>query len=99
MWMRKTTRLELKQSIYTRDYETLIFCHIYTTCRIAKLLLSTYLARENETQQDGYRQLTVAKEDYIEQIRVGWMLKEEPEKKVFYEMLPVKGCVTLLYLH
>ena len=91
MWMGKTTRLELKQSIYTRDYEDSYFLsYRYTTCRIAKLLHSTYLARENETQQDGYRQLTVAKEDYIEQIRVGWMLKEEPEKKSFMKCCRLK---------
>ena len=39
-----------------------------------------YLAGEYETQEDGDGQLTVAKEDDVKQIRVSWMLKEEPKK-------------------
>ena len=43
--------------------------------------LDGYLAGEYETQEDGDRQLAVTKEDDVKKIRVGWMLKEEPEKR------------------
>ena len=42
--------------------------------------LDGYLAGEYQTQEDGDGQLAVTKEDDVKKIRVGWMLKEEPEK-------------------
>ena len=41
--------------------------------------LLVYLAGKDETEQDGYCQLTVAKEDDVKQIWVGRLLKEEPK--------------------
>ena len=41
--------------------------------------LQTYFASKNEAQQNGYGELTMAKEDDVEQIRVGGFLQEEPE--------------------
>ena len=43
------------------------------------MYFQTYFTSKNEAQQNGYGELTMAKEDDVEQIRVGGFLQEEPE--------------------
>ena len=46
-----------------------------------------HLAGENQTEEDGYGELAVAEEDDVQQVRVGRVLQEEPEKGSIYVML------------
>ena len=48
---------------------------------------NAHLAGENQTEEDGYGELAVAEEDDVQQVRVGRVLQEEPEKGSIYVML------------
>lgn len=52
----------------------------YNPNNLSSVCGTTYLAAKNESQQQGHRQLCVAEEYDIEQIRIGRRLQEEPVK-------------------
>ena len=41
-------------------------------------MLTTHLAGEDQTKEDGYGELAVAEEDDVEEVRVGGVLQEKP---------------------
>ena len=65
-------------TLATALLRSLILC--LSSLGLSLSLTRTHLAGENQTEEDGYGELAVAEEDDVEQVRVGRVLQEEPEK-------------------
>ena len=66
------------ESVSIREYQLL------KKLNVIRILINSYLAGEYETEQDGDGELAVAKEDDVEEVRVGWVLQEKPENIIKY---------------
>ena len=52
-----------------------------------------YLTGKYEAKEDSDCELTVAEEDDVEKVRVGWVLEEKPGKEKISEKLSRRRCL------